>query len=272
MENEEVVKLIQETAVRASSANGKIAVIQTPELGPGKCLIVKGNGDYGIVTKVESRSHQLQDIESVTKWCVYAAGTLEAHPTLWIGRDGIRVIMDDADRSSPVPLIYYQFRKTPEYLRLLSLHSRPEAFEQKAFIRMLRTELWDCLDFNSRESLLRNLKQLISSERGSGKSVVGAGRESYGREIEMSVSSTLGDIPETLELSVQLFQDSSLTGRRVIECDLEISPDSFRFQLTPLASKMESVLEDELQGMIGLLQANLSADTPMFRGVYKDLS
>jgi len=266
--NEEVVKLIQETAVKASQANGKIAVIPAPELGPGKSLIVYQSGVFEIHTKVEPRFHQLHEIEAVAKWCLYAADKLKAYPTLWIGREGIRVVMDDADRSSPVPMIYYKFRKTPEYERILSLQSRTEAIEQKAFIRMLRTELWDCLDFNNREKLVKSLKQLVSTESGGAKSVVGAGRESYGREIEMAVGSTLGEIPETLTLSVQLFQDPSLMARRIIECDLEITPNSFRFTLTPLASDLETALEDELQGMISLLQANLTADTPMFRGVY----
>lgn len=266
--NQEVVKLLQETAIKASGASGKISVLPAPELGPGKSLIVDGNGGYQICTKLEARSHQLHEIEAVSKWCIYAAEKLEAHPILWIGREGIRVVMDDADRSSPIPVIYYKFRKTPEYERILSIQARTEAMDQKAFIRMLRTELWDCLDFKLRENLLKSLKQLVSSERGSAKSVVGTGRESYGREIEMAVGSNLGEIPETITLSVQLFQDPGLMGRRLIECDLEIAPDSFRFTLTPLASDLETALEDELQGMISQLQSSLTADTPMFRGVY----
>lgn len=267
----EVLELIQETAVKAKGSQDKLQIIDAPQLGPGVVLIVKHDGDFEIKQKIERRKHAIYDLDSIHKWTAYAIDELKAlKPILFVNQETIRIVIDDGSAASPRPFVVYQFKQTREYKLLLRLgaNSEPQQMNQKQFVRMLRTELWDCLDPTKRDDLVKILRSLESVSGQTGRSSVGQGRESLGREIDEVVTSQLGAIPETLTLQVRLFQDPALSARQSIVCDLDINPNTFSLSLAPINADMDEALENELNDVVKYLQTKLPKDTPVFRGMY----
>lgn len=263
----ESLELIQRTAVEAAGSENKLTLVPAPQLGPGKCIVVKSDGSYDILEQSQSRQHSLGDLETVINWTQYAATTLKAKPVLWINSDRIQVVIDDLVTTAARPAILYQFKQTPEYELILRLaKGDPLLWDQKSWLRMLRTELWDCLDPTRRDQWIRIFRALSSTDNTDAKSSVSVGRQSLGREIDMQVSSEHGDIPEQFILSVRLFADPALAARQPIKADVDATATTFKFSLQPIKSDLVEALENELNDCIKLLRTRLGKDVPIFRG------
>lgn len=262
----EVLELIQSTAVKASGAEDKVKLLNAPELGAGTVLLIKPNGDHQVLQRTEPRNVTLGGLEAVAAYVTYAAGAFNVNPILWVDAERIRIVLDDNAEEVPGPSIRYLFRQTPEY-QLLQRLAKGEAvlYEQKAFVRLLRTDLWDCLDPTRRDAWIKVFRSLRAQENSSGRSDIATGRQSLGREIDAAVSSDFGEIPDELVLDVRLFQDPALEARQKVTVDLEVTTTTFKFSLTPRASDMAEALENELSDVCKWLQGKLPT-TDIFRG------
>lgn len=274
----EVLENIQETAVKADGANGKVQIVAAPQLGAGKCLIISANGSYEIKDNEAPRHHVLGNVQAVIDWVKYAAKTLAATPVIWVHTRTIRVVLDDKDSKLPRPVIVYELKETAEYQLLQKLAVAPKCFEQKEFIRMLRNQLWDCLDqaadkddrsLTTREALIKKLRTLNFAAGMSGKSTISGSRESLGLDIENEVTSAIGALPEELHLQVRLFQDGALAARQKVTSDLEVTVGTKpAFCLTPLTSDLDEALENEIEALFQFFRTKLP-ETSIFRGVYQ---
>lgn len=270
----ESLSLIQSTAVSASDASGKIAIIKAPELGDGKVLVVNASGDYRIFDQVRERNHTIGDIQSVIDWVKYAVESVKtadggkSAPVVWVSPERIQIVTDDLTNKASRDSVVYNFQKTNEYKILLELANRqePNSYQQKSFVRLLRTQLWDTLDFSQREIWIKQFRSLRSTESGSAKSAIGSSRQSLGRELDEQVNSEFGEIPDSLKLSVRLFQDPALEQRQPIVCDLECTPSTFNFTLQPIQSDLAEALENEVSDIIKLIKDGVGKDVQVFRG------
>lgn len=268
--NVQTLRELQEKAVIAAGAAGKVQVIKAPELGAGKSLIVGPSGAYEIWDRVDVRGHMLGDVQAVIDWAIYSASTLEANPVLWLSYDMIRIVPDDQDSTYPRPVIYYPLQKTREFELVQRLSEAQQARDQKAFIRFLRSEFWDCLNIASRDSLIKCLKELNFSNNTSGTSKSSGGRQSMGMDIEEEVRSAVGTLPDEIVLNIRLFKDSALSTRQRITCDLETEVGTKpMFSLVPIKSHLDEALELELSELQKLLAEKLPKGTPIFRGTYR---
>ncbi len=265
----ETLQLIQETAVKAASSADRLAIVDGSLLGQGKVLLVKPDGTYETIQRTSERCHVLGELMSVVAWAKYAAEDLGATPVLWVNAGQVQVVIDDLKKESPRPLIVYRFQQTTEYQLLQRLsRGEPQLYEQKPFIRMLRTEIWDCLDGSKRDGWVKIFRSMKSQEGATGKADIGVGRQSLGRDIAQAVTSEFGDIPEQITLSVRLFQDTALVARQNVVADIDVTPNTFKFSLQPLQSDMNEALENEVSDVVKFLRAEL-ADMPIFRGTYQ---
>lgn len=268
--NIEVLRHLQETAVNAAAASGKVQIVKAPELGAGKSLIITSDGEYEIKDRVDPRRHVLGDLQAVIDWVSYAAAALEAVPVIWVSNDTIRIVPDDVDRTFPNPVIAYKLESTREYTLLQKIAATPQVFDQKGFIRFLRSEFWDCLNYDSRENLLKCLKELSFSNNVSGTSKSSGGRQSMGLDIEEEVRSAVGTLPDEITLNVRLFRDSALCARQRVTCDLEIDVSTKpAFSLVPIKSQLDEALDNEIADLQKYLIQKLPEKTPVFRGLYR---
>ena len=261
----ETLELIQSTAVEAAGAEGKVKVIPAPELGDGKALIVNPVGHYDIRDRESPRSHRFGTLESVADWVTYAKDALGQTPVVWVAADQIRIVPDDKVTKSAKDNLSYTLTPTPEYLLIQKLAKGEVLFDQKPFVRMLRTELWDCLDPVKRDAWIKMFRSLRSKTDIAGHSSTGTGRESLGMDILAQTSSDHGDLPDEIPLWVRLFQDPTLAARQQITTDLELTANTFKFSLSPRLPDLAEALENELSDIVKWLKSKLPA-TDIFRG------
>lgn len=261
----ETLGLIQSTAVEAAGAEGKVKIVNAPELGDGKLIIVRHNGDYDFAEKQSPRVHTFGTLESVADWVQYATDALKQSPVIWVNADKIRVVPDDTVTKSAKDNLSYTLIQTPEYQLIQKLAKGEVLFDQKPFVRMLRTELWDCLDPVKRDNWIKTFRSLRSKTDMQGRSETGTGRESLGMDIISQASSDYGDIPEEMTLAVRLFQDPTLAARQAITMDLELTTNTFKFSLSPRLPDLAEALENELSDIVKWLQGKLPS-TEIFRG------
>lgn len=265
----EVLELIQETAVKAAGSANKVTILDAPQLGVGKVLIVRANGDYDFAQKTESRTHRLGNLDSVCDWVKYAGETLGVNSAIWLSETGLRVVIDDMQMETPRALVTYDFVKTREYSLIQTLATgEPRMFDQKQFVRLLRNDLYDCLDITKRDQWIKIFRSLEAREASNARSDIQGSRQSLGRDLEDEVTSQLGQIPDQMRLSVRLFQDSALETRQPVLAEIECQPLQFRFALIPRQCELDQALENELADMCKYLASKLGTDTPIFRGVY----
>lgn len=263
----ESLELLQQTATKAAGAR----VIEAGALGPNKCVLTWAGG-YEIIDRTVPRNHALESLESVINWTAYSIQTLGYKPVIWVNESSIKIVIDDAPSDAFTASradVSYEFTKTAEYDLLLSLAKGDlRYYDQKSWIRLLRQELWDCLDVGNRDRWIKVFKSLSSTDETKGRSSVEAGRQSLGREIDLAVSSEHGDIPETLSLNVRLFADSALEARQVVHADIESVPTSFKFALCPIKSDLTEALEAELADICAMLRARVDKSVQIFRGTH----
>lgn len=270
---EPALKFLAEQAQAAAGATGKVQVLQLPGLPEGTGFV------YGPDGKIEEiavprpwRQHTLLSVAEIpahlAHWeKLHDSDTEDAylpHPAVWYCPDQVAVVLDDNPDSHRRDLITCPLEYTDAY-RLLQrcADGHQRAWEQKEFIRVLRTTLWDCLG-DQAGSLLATLRTVSGMSRTSVESDQQKDRSNMGVSVEKEIKSKHGDIPEEVVLHVRVYQDPSLQTQRRIRCALESDPQSLQFWLIPLAGQLEDALHAEMAFISQLLDSEL--DAPVFYG------
>lgn len=252
----DTLKTIQETAVKASGADGKVALLKPGQEPDHVYLMVGQSGKVErVVADAKPRAHRLVTLEQVVAF-VTKKGTAEAS-VVWYDRSGVIVIVDDATRRDRADLT---LTLTPQIQLLIALE-KGRQFTQREFRRLLRVELAGC---RVDDVLLNWVSSVKFNDSRTAGGVIKQGRESLGREIEQAAVSDAGEPPEIMRLSVRVFDDPSLRETWPIECAVEIDLDNQVFQLIPLPLQLHNAIENEVGAIGKLLQEAVKC--PAFRG------
>lgn len=256
--NEVSLGLIQDKAVAAAGAEGKVCILK-PEAEPHhRYLVVSPDGSHELVdAEASPRKHALGSIEDVVGWCK-SKGT-EA-TVVWFSEEGCVVIEDDLTRRDRLSM---RLAFTEQWQLMCHLADNKPLFSQKDFVRLLRIDLHGLTSDQRLLTFARNAK--FSGQSSKGGEVL-HGRESLGNTIEAAaLGINSGECPEELQINVRIFTDPHLQDRQPVNCAVELDVHSAAFRLTPYPLQLQLALEAEVCAIGAYLRENL--EQPVFRGV-----
>lgn len=257
----DAIQLIQDTAVDAKGAEGKLAIVKPPAEPPHVYLTVGPDGKFAKqIAEPAGRNHRLITLDEVEH---YVAEKGSEQTVVWYDRCGIVIVLDDATRRDFATMA---LNFSPTILLLMRLEKDKPGFEQKAFRKMLRTDLSEC----QRDPRLFNWVSDLKFANMSG--AVGQfsnNRESLGNDIEAQAVSGAGDCPDDVILDVRIFDDPSLLERHGMRCVFEFSPQEREFRLIPAPLAIHNAIELEMTYIGERLREKLG-DCPSFRGRFQE--
>ena len=255
----EAIKLIQETAVRASEP----LAIKVPGDLAHVARFLKRDGEVVTVQAAPpDRGHRLNMIADVIEFA--KAVSLGLHgggdapkPVLWIGAHRVCVLIDDWARWDYAALT---LRHTPQYDSLVVLEDAVP-ISQRDFIRLLRIDLDGCLPAQS--NLIELVRSLKFSSAGQVESTLKTQRESMGKSISAAVEAA-STLPEEITLNVRVYDVHDLQVRRPVRCAVEVFPHEQAFRLTPLPMELHTARETELAELFERIDDAVLC--PVYRG------
>lgn len=255
----ETLELLQETAVKASGASDKLALMTAKAEPDHVYLAVKPDGSYERrVADPKPRSHTLGSLDQVIP---YVEEKGAESTVIWYNETGVTVVLDDNTRRDFARLA---FTPTPQFEKLKFLDANRPGLPQRDFRKLIRIDLAGCFE-NSR--LLNWVSDVKFGSASNSLGNLRNERESLGKDIDAQAVSGAGEIPEDVPLSVRLFDDASLVERQGIMCIFDLAIQDQQFRLIPLPLEIHSALEREV-AYIGekLTSGLLDLKVPLFRG------
>lgn len=254
----DTLQLIQDTAVLASGATGKL-VIMHPEQEPDHVyLTVDG---HGLTERIEAqplpREHTVCTLDEAL---IFAAKHGTDKSVVWFERDGVVVVLDDSTRRDQAGT---PFRFSSQFAALTALDAaKDRKFAQKEFRRFLRVTM----DGATNDLRLLNF---VSSVRWNATSnsagVVTHQKVSLGRDIEESVTGGDGsECPEEITFNVRVFDDPGLLDTQTVRCAVELIVAEQAFVLLPFPMQTSRAIDLEL-GAIGA-RIREAVKCPVYRG------
>lgn len=260
--NSKTLQIIQDTAVKAAAAGGKVAVVPLPGEARGEFLVVKPDGSYERMKPLPSaRRHVLGGVDEVGQYVGDAIDRLNASPVIWYSEKEIAIVLDDSTESDRSDTVRVPLTFTDE-LKLLKAIGESWV-TQKEMIRLLRVNLADTLNAAGVE-LIKTLRAMSFGSSTAGHGKFEHGRESLGRDLENEVRSEYGPIPEELTLAVRVFTDRALDKRYPVRCALEIDPKDATFNLTAYPRELQNAIDAQLSAVGSLLEKD--AKGPVYLG------
>lgn len=244
----EFLKLIQDTAVKASGAT-VVKVADHARRG-----YVVANGELKEVdVPPPLRDHGLRSVESLVAF----AERFSEKAVIWHNEQQVSVVVDDVDRRdvATLPLV-----KSQAFVCLAALAEAKRPINQRAFIRILRTDLRNA----GAEHVLSAVKRLEFKRTSDGRSNVEHGKESLGRSVEAAVNSA-ELIPESFTATIPVYTTPGADFHKQITCIVEIDAQNEQFVLLPDADDLAQAVhsaQSDLQERIG---GELSS-TPVYYG------
>lgn len=253
----EAIKLIQETAVKASGAEGKLDIVQPPGEPKHVYLAIKPNGDFQkLETSPAPRAHTLITLDEVIRF-VNESGSVE-ETVVWYDRNGVIVILDDATRRDTATL---KLNFTPQLKLLQKLDAERPGFCQQDFRRILKLDLAGCLDSPYLLNWISDVK-FASAQNSAGN--LRSERESLGKDIDAQAVSGAGEMPEMVPLTVRIYDDPSLMETYGVRCQFHLEIQEKQFKLIPMPLEVHNAIELEV-GYIGE-KLRGSLECPVYRG------
>ena len=257
----DAIELIQDTAVAAKGAEGKLAIVKPDLEPPHVYLTVTPDGKFEKqIAEAQPRSHRLITLDEVEH---YVEEKGSEHSVVWYDRSGVTVVLDDETRRDFATM---SLTLTPTIVLLAKLEKDRPGFDQKTFRKMLRTDFGEC----QRDPRLVNWVSDLKFANMSG--AIGQfsnNRESLGNDIEAQAVSGAGDCPDDIVLDVRTFDDPSLVERQGIRCVFEFSPQEREFRLIPFPLAVHNAIELEVTFIGERLREKLG-DCPCFRGRFRN--
>lgn len=261
------IEAIQNLAVQAAGVEKSAAVIKLPDEPAGTYGLLIPNDDGGVAfQKVFAdpppRKHALLSVDQVGEFVTDVEERIACLPVVWYGPTAVIVVMNDQREANRVGRATVQLVPTPQFAKLRELEKGVK-FGQKQFVRLLRCELADCMN-DGLAPLLRAVKTLNFSAGVKGSGRIDHGQESLGREIEASVTSTAGPIPDEVVLSVRIYNDPVMKVRRPVKCMIEVDAAENTLCLQPLPGQLDDAIQAEMEHLGTLLHSVVKR--PVFFG------
>lgn len=257
----ETVELIQKTAVSASDAKGKIAIVP---LDRHTKLVVKPDGQHE--THVEPPPPRILVAGNLAQFgplLELAANQWGcSKPTVWYDGAGVVAVLDDDKDERRENVVTCRLNQSIEWTTLGN--RRDQWYSQKDFVRYLRTVLWESLGID-RGDFLKIVRNISGGHHTEGRGQLSHTRESMGRSIEAEIRSETGsEIPDELELQVRVFEDPTIENRFTLKVGLDCSASDLKFNLFPI--NHEEVFDDALDAVHTILLTELGGKAIVFRG------
>jgi len=263
MDLSESIQLIQDTAVKAAGAKGKVDLVKLPGEPDYVYGVVDANGRMERVeAAAPPRKHVLHSVDQVGDFVSRMADRLSCESTIWYSPIGVAIVLNDSPALNKEGTGYVPLKHTPQFLKLRELEKGVK-LSQKEFIRLLKNHLADCMT-EEIEQLLRSVRSLNFSMKSANEGRYAQGRESLGLSIEQEIASTVGPIPETVTLQVRIYTDPSLILRRPVRCAMEADASDNTLCLMPLPMELDNALQSEMEHLESMLEAG--TEVPVFYG------
>ncbi len=258
----ETLTLIQQTAVKASEAGGKVALLKPPGEPAEVYYLIKSDGSYERhVAEPEPRNHKLLAADQVCTFVESLDEVKDAAPVVWYSPAEIVVICDDDTRRDRATL---KLTKTPQMQTLCELSESRMTYSQREFIRLLRIDLHGCFTNDRLLQLVRDVRFNATSNSGG---VIRQGRESLGSDIEAeAVTGLEEEFPEEVELIVRVFDDPFLNDAWPVRCAVVLDLEDRRFGLVPYPLDLKRATDQELGAVAAYLAETCPSETAIFRG------
>ena len=264
--NVEVLQWIQDTAVKAAGTDvaSRVAVVSSvPDAT--KWLLIDRDGQHELLDKSQPpRNHVLLSVQEAAAYAEFVQtkkpGDNKGTPIIWISETGVIVTDDDervlGDRAS------YVFRQTEEFKKVASLKTNT-GMAQADILKLLRVDLAECFDVDDdRKSLIASLRKVTAQQ----VSAVGNGSGSYDATLVGQAGAAI-DWPDDVMLAVKVFDDPSLTIKRLIRCAFDADAAKKVYTLTPIASHLtQAVIDTREHASEVIRQAVQKSEITVFLG------
>lgn len=237
----ETLKLIMDTAVKASGAEGKAAVIKLPGEPSHVYATVDSEGCIERhVVDPAPRSHTLNRISDIPRFLGNVRENIEAKPSVWIAEAGVTIVLSDTAETNKLGKAFCPLQTTTQLqtLRQLATGLRQK---QRPFSTMLRTTFYDAIqegDGDARQ-LMQAVKVIDWKNSSSGRSTAEHGRESLGREIKSEIVAENGGLPEFCVFRFPVFNDPDFRQLKPFRCAVDVDPNDQTFALQVMANSIE---------------------------------
>ncbi|MEI8021022.1 MAG: hypothetical protein WCH39_22645 [Schlesneria sp.] len=157
--------------------------------------------------------------------------------SVWIGKDQIIVTPENRTDRLLGHRASYTFEHTPTFELLLELDPDDDSdfYQQRAFIKLLRTKLWESFaSVDQRNELLRTVRNVVASQSSNMQS----GKGTY----EVGLETKDGDKiqwPDRLTLMDTVFDEPLFKSKYLIDVALDVDPVTKTFALWPNKGALE---------------------------------
>jgi len=256
--NSDTLKIIQDTAVKASDALGKVEFVKLPGEPNHVYAAVKADGTFERRSaEAAPRAHKLASFQEAIAF-VKTKGTKD-NSVLWYDDTGVIVVVDDATRRDTAEL---KFTLTEPFERIAAIAENDESFDQRAFRRLLRVTFAGC---TPNDLLLNWISDCKFGTVANAAGTIVKNRESFGKDINQAVESKDNTpCPDDITLSLRIFDDPLLRETRTVNCDVEVLVAEQKFKLTPFPLEIINAVNAELANIEGILAGEV--ECPVFRG------
>lgn len=187
-----------------------------------------------------------------------AAGT--SYPVFAAGGSVISII-DDADCQYRENTIALQMTQSDEFETLCALRNDRTLKPHAAFILHLRTELAGCVPAD----LIKQLSQIKQGTGSNADASVSQGKETFGRSAFAAVHPNAGEIPEDVDVMIQVYDQEIASTAHVI-CALVINPSEMTFGLIPKAGQLDKARNTADQAICQWLRESLGDEAEVIHG------
>jgi hypothetical protein len=207
-----------------------------------------------VTARPQPRGHNVRDLDSFVACVTRLAGApgfgprgegeaARPHASVWVSRDKVVALCDDADRRDRVTL---QLTKSPQ-METLEKWSRDQTFlQQEALVRVLRNVFARSV---AGTPLLQTIRRLRWEQSSTTEAVVQHGKGSVGRAIEGRVTGT-AEIPEDVTFEEHCFAGGQLGSLASVACTVEIDTVKQSIAITPLAGAVEEQWREEEESIV----------------------
>lgn len=191
--------------------------------------------------------HKLNTIDSLAR---FAENFGQDPSVLYLAEDGIKLVLDDADRQE---MAWMGFEYSPQFTAMMGLQN---GLSQKALVRTLRTVMAGCV---RNDDIIKIIRQIEFDVNRGSRSAVSHTQESMGRSIEKQVRAQAGELPEEIRFVLPMFSTPADVNTDIeLVLAVEIEMEAEKIALTPTGNS----LQRERQRVMGEIFHKLESVMP----------